>query len=487
MRTHTHSGDPAVTVGVKTIAAFFALIALAGGHVRGDTAPAPVATVAVVGDSYAAGLGAEASHAWLHYTALELGWALSTVRAHPGAGYVNPGVGGPYEAALSANPLPATVDQVIVQGGFNDIAYEPAQVAAAVGRTLALIRAQAPAATITVIGTFDPGPGNFAARYPNLRGTGPLIQQAVAAAGGRYVDGAPIRYQVDADRVHPTPTGHVQIGHAVAAAIRSAAPHTVGQVSGRLTSRAAAVIGVSRVGLYGARYFYLASTEGGRIGRVTEVAFGDAADIPTLLPNAAGECTPAVYRPSTGTLYAATSTTDSGDQVDVIPFGSPGDQPVQNASHATPSGRTVFIHRPSQGTFFERVPGVDGVPDVGSLVFGDRGDRGFLFSAVGSGTTLGVHRPATSTFYLAATGSTSVAPATSVVFGNPGDQGLVGAWGWSDVDGSDRVGVFRPGTAQWFLADTATPLTGGPAAPITAVTSFHFGNPGDTALACDPA
>ncbi|MBB3086127.1 SGNH/GDSL hydrolase family protein [Geodermatophilus sabuli] len=476
-----------MTVGAKTIAAFFALIALAGGHVRGDITPQPVASVAVIGDSYAAGFGAKASHAWQHYTALELGWTLATVRSHPGAGYVNPGVGGPYEAALAAQPLPSWVTQVVVQGGFNDIAHQPVDVAAAVSRTLALIRTQAPLATITVIGTFDPGPGVFAAEYPNLRGNQPLVRQAVEAAGARYVDGSQIRYELSADRVHPTPTGQLEIGYAIAAAIRQAAPDEVGRTTGRVDSSAAAVIGVSRVGLYGARYFYLASTQGGRIGRVTEVAFGDAADVPTLMPNAAGDCVPAVYRPSTGTLYAASTAVDGGGQVEAIPFGNPGDQLVQNAPRATPAGRTVFIHRPSQATFFERVPSADGAPDVGALVFGDRGDRGLVFSAAGHGTTLAVHRPTNSTFYLADPGSSSVAPVTSVPFGDPGDQGLVGAWGWSDTDGSDRLGVFRPATAQWFLANTPTPLTGGPGLPITSVTTFHFGNPGDTALACDPA
>ena len=62
--------------------------------------------------------------------------------------------------------------------------------------------------------------------------------------------------------------------------------------TGTLNSRAAAVIGVSRVGAYGARYFYLASTEGGRLGPVTEVAFGDAGDVPTLLTGVATAAAP---------------------------------------------------------------------------------------------------------------------------------------------------------------------------------------------------
>ena len=472
----------------STVGGLLALVSLAGGHLRGPVAPEPVVSVAVVGDSYAAGIGADSAHAWERYTALDLGWTIEAVRAYPGSGYVNPGElgAGAYETALAADPLPATVRQVIVQGGFNDIAYDPAQVGAAVSRTLALVHAQAPQAAVTVIGTFDPGPGTFTAEYPNLRGNGPIVQRAAEAAGARYVDGLPFRYEVTPDRVHPSPTGHTQLGHAAAAAILSDPAQPVGTRRGGLASQAAATIGVSRIGAYGARWFHLASTAGGGLGPVTEMAFGDPGDIPTLLPNAAGDCLPAVYRPSTGTLYAATSTAP-GAPVDAIPFGDPGDQPVLNAAYATPAGRSVFIRRPATGTFYERVPGTAGQVDTGALAFGDPADRGLMFSAAGAGSTLGVYRPGTSTFHLAAPGSTSVVPVTTVPFGDPGDQGLVGAWGFSAADGSDHVGVFRPSTGQWFLADTPTPPTGGPAAPITSVTSFHFGDPGDTALACDPS
>ena len=472
-------------IGTNTIAAFFALLALAGGHLRGPTAPEPVVSAAVLGDSYAAGYGADAAHAWEVYTARELGWSLDAVRAYPGAGYVNPGPSAPYEVSLAANPLPSTVTQVIVQGGFNDIAFSSQEVGAAVSRTLALVRAQAPQASITVIGTFDPGPGTFTARYPNLYGNGPAIRQAAEAAGARYVDGFPFRYQVTADGVHPSATGHAQLGSAIAGAIDGIAPQTVSTRRAPLATTAASVIGVSRIGQYGARYFYLASTEGGRLGPVTEMAFGDAGDIPTLLPNAAGECTPAVYRPSTGTLYAATSTAP-GAPVEAIPFGDPGDHPVLNAAHGTPSGRSVLIRRSATGTFYQRVVGSDGQVDTAALTFGDRADRGLLFTAASAGSILGVYRPGNSTFYLATPGGASVAGVTTVPFGDPGDQGLVGAWGWSNTDGSDHVGVFRPSTGEWFLADIPTRLTGGAAAPITSVTSFTFGDPGDTALTCDP-
>ncbi len=476
-------GIRAVLIGAKTIAAFLALIVLGGGQMRGEVAPAPVsASVAVLGDSYAAGAGAKSTHAWEHYTALELGWYLETVRGYPGAGYVNPGGIAPYETMLALDPLPATVSQVIVQGGFNDIAFDPAQVGAAVSRTLALIHQQAPLADVTVVGLFDPGPGNFTDRYPTMPATAAAIQQAVLAAGDRFVDGFAIPYEVGPDRAHPTATGHADLGHAIAGAIRAAVPAEVGRKAGTLTSRAAAVIGVSRVGAYGARYFYTASTRGGRLGAVTEVAFGEAGDVPGLVPDAEGGCAPAVYRPSTGTVHVGSA----GGAVEDIPVdGGRGDQLVQNGSSATPGGRAVILWDPVRGRFVGRVPGPEDAVR-GTLGLGQRGDRCFVYSVAGAGTTLGVYRPENSTFLIADPSAQTPGDVTSVPFGSPGDQGLVGAWGWSNVDGSDRVGVFRPSTAEWFLAGVRTPLGEAAAFPITAAASFSFGNPGDTALACNP-
>jgi lysophospholipase L1-like esterase len=289
-----------VIIGAKTVAVFLALVSLAGGHLRGPSVPPQAISAAVIGDSYTAAFGTDPEHSWQQYAALDLGWRLDAVRGYPGAGYVNPGTGGPYEAGLAAAPLPATVDQVLVEGGFNDIAYGPEEVAAALTRTLALVRAQAPQAEITVIGTFDPGPGTFSDDYPNLHGNAPVVQRAVEAAGARYVDGFQFDYEVGLDGVHPSPTGHAELGHGIASAIRYLAPHAAGARPTTVTSRRAAVIGVSRVDAYGARWFFLASTEGGALGPARRVAFGEAGDVPTLLPNAAGECVPAVYRPSTG-------------------------------------------------------------------------------------------------------------------------------------------------------------------------------------------
>src|SRR4051794_39990481 len=172
-------GDDAVLIGAKTISAFLALIALAGGQLRGESQPTPTgASVAVIGDSYAAGVGAGSAHGWEYYTALDLGWFLETIRATPGAGYVNPGAAFPYEVALQVNPIPATTSQVIVQGGFNDMAYQPEEVGAAASRTLALIHEQAPLATVTVVGPFDPSPDTFVGRYPNMHANAAAIRQA---------------------------------------------------------------------------------------------------------------------------------------------------------------------------------------------------------------------------------------------------------------------------------------------------------------------
>ena len=275
---------------------------------------------------------------WERYTALDLGWSLDTIRATPGAGYANPGAGLPYEVALQVDPIPATTTQVIVQGGFNDMAYQPGDVGGAASRTLALIHEQAPLATVTVVGPFDPSPGTFVGRYPNMQANAAAIQQATEAAGDRFVDGFSFQYKVGPDRAHPSPTGHADLGHAIADAIRLEQPSAAGDWTGTLNSRAAAVIGVSRVGAFGSRYFYVASTEGGRLGQITEIAFGEAGDVPTLLPDGNGRCLPAVYRPSTGTLYAASDLVDGGGQLEATPVGGTGYQLVQNGSSATPGG-----------------------------------------------------------------------------------------------------------------------------------------------------
>lgn len=472
-------------IGTKTIFAFFALLALAGGQLRGEIAPSQTGTsLAVVGDSYAAGVGARSTHAWQHYAALDLGWSLDAVRAFPGAGYLNPGVRQPFDIELLLDPLPVSTRQVIVQGGFNDLAYDAEQVGAAVTRTLALIHEQAPKASVTVVGVFDPGPGNYADQFPNMAAHAAAIQQATEAAGDRFVDGLGFRYEVGRDRSHPTPTGHAELGHAIAEEIRSTVTSTVGPWTGRLTSHGSAVIGVSRVEASGVRYFYLASTDGGQPGPVTAVAFGAADDVPLLLTTATGECAPAVYRPATGTLHAASSVVDGGGDVDVL---SVGDPVVQNGVTHVPTGLAVVTRGAEQSQFVAHVPGPDGTIDTATLSFGQPGDHGFLFAAAGSGATLGVYRPDLGIFYLADPREPAMRPVTVVPFGVPGDQGLVGAWGSSNVEGSDKVGVFRPSTAQWFLSDTLVPLPGRPAVSTGAVTSFSFGQPGDTALACDPA
>jgi len=407
------------------------------------------------------------------------------VRAYPGGGFINAGSSSPYAAGLTAWPLPPDVQHVIVQGGFNDASQRPADVGIAAATTLALVRQQAPLASITVVGPVDPG-GTFSKRFPNLRANAVAIEQAARAAGARYVDGFGLAFEVGPDKSHPTPTGHGQIGSAVARAIGATVVPPVGAAGRALVSQRPSVIGVSRVGPFGARWFHLAQTRTGGIGPVTSVAFGEAGDLPTLLPDESGGCVPAVYRPSTGVLHVASALVDGGGAVTAIGFGTKGDQLVQNAPYGTPGGRAAFLRRPSTSTFHERVVDAAGTVVTAGLVLGERDDRGLVFNDARFGTTLGVYRPRSSTFLLAAPGTAPGVGVTSVAFGAPGDQGVVGAWGGLSADGSDHVGVFRARESRWILAGTPTPPTGGQAAPITSVTSFHFGDPGDTALACDP-
>lgn len=174
-------------------------------------------TVAVVGDSFTAGMGSACgcqSQAWFQTTASDLGWQVGNVVADPGAGFQNPGVYGTLTQAVTAHPIPSWTSFVIVQGGLDDTLLNPATEAAAVAQTLAVIRAQAPNATILVVGAFFPFPDHLdsANQIPVARAIG-----AWSAIGStRYTAGVMCSFPVGADGVHPTTAGHKAIGDWVA-------------------------------------------------------------------------------------------------------------------------------------------------------------------------------------------------------------------------------------------------------------------------------
>lgn len=183
--------------------------------------------MAVVGDSYTAGFGASTqpnqwnyAGAWWNCTAAELGWQVGPVHATPGGGYQQPGDFGTFADVLRAHPLPADTDWVIVQGGLNDSnGPDPAKQQAAVADVAGLIRKQAPAAGIVLVGMFNPFPNTVST--PTMLPMARVIGRAAESAGVRYMAGFLLEFAVSPDKVHPTAAGHTQIGHWVARRLRT--------------------------------------------------------------------------------------------------------------------------------------------------------------------------------------------------------------------------------------------------------------------------
>jgi lysophospholipase L1-like esterase len=210
-----------------------AVLLLLGGCAAGASADDGAATptvattsMLVIGDSYAAGLGADSpstSFAW--ETGSLLGWT-TTVDGVSGTGYVNPGASGQTYAERLAllSDEAVDVDVIVVEGGLNDRPYGAEEVTAAATSFLQTLRARAPEATIVVVGAPDPVPSLAAASVT----VNAEIAAAAALTGVTFID--PVaegwiteanagRY-VSVDQLHPDQAGHDHIADLLAADLR---------------------------------------------------------------------------------------------------------------------------------------------------------------------------------------------------------------------------------------------------------------------------
>ena len=116
-----------------------------------------VPTVAIVGASFTAGVGAEdPAGSWAVLLARQLHWN-AFVYGVPGAGYVHPGLGrkGPVAAEVARVHLGALRPSlIIVQAGHDDMSVPPDLERVRVEQTVAMIRAQAPGAQIALVTVF---------------------------------------------------------------------------------------------------------------------------------------------------------------------------------------------------------------------------------------------------------------------------------------------------------------------------------------------
>ncbi|HEX4258185.1 MAG TPA: SGNH/GDSL hydrolase family protein [Streptosporangiaceae bacterium] len=178
--------------------------------------------LAVVGASFAAGVGAGTpDHAWPEDLARTMHWRLA-LQADPGAGYVNPGSRhrGPF-AKLASHLHLARIDPdtIIIQGGHDDIGRPLPLIRARVERLIATIRREAPHARLAVLTVFArgrPTPATVA------------TDQAIVAAA-RHADPAVLVFDPIAshwqfprigDHLHPTPAGHEWIARKLAGGLR---------------------------------------------------------------------------------------------------------------------------------------------------------------------------------------------------------------------------------------------------------------------------
>ncbi|MGH7770599.1 MAG: InlB B-repeat-containing protein [Candidatus Binatia bacterium] len=137
-------------------------------------------------------------------------------------------------------------------------------------------------------------------------------------------------------------------------------------------------------------------------------------------------------------------------------YGQPGDLPVVGKWTKNGPIRIGFF-RPSTRRWYLDLNGngdVDGCKkgDRCTRVFGKEGDLPVVGDWNGKGRTkIGVYRPSTGHWILD-NGNGTVNKCgqdrCAISFGLPGDLPVAGDW---DGSGTDKIGVFRPTTGEWFL------------------------------------
>jgi acyl-CoA thioesterase-1 len=177
-----------------------------------------VPTVAIVGASFTAGVGAEdPAGAWAVLLARQLHWN-AFVYGVPGAGYVHPGLGrkGPVSAEVTRVHLGALQPSlIIVQAGHDDMSVPPDLERLRVEQTVAMIRAQAPWAQIALVTV-------FAGRKhtPALYRIDEAIVAGAFAADPDVIIMDPLaegwQFPRARDGLHPSPQGDTWIANKVA-------------------------------------------------------------------------------------------------------------------------------------------------------------------------------------------------------------------------------------------------------------------------------
>jgi acyl-CoA thioesterase-1 len=219
----------AVTVGMAVTRPSSAAVVPAGRHVptavvAAQARPAGAEPVlAVVGASFAAGVGAAGPHGgWPYLLGRAEGWRV-VVSADPGAGFLNPGAHhlGPFSHLLGRLDLARlNPSMVIVQGGYNDVGRSPVAVTAQVASLFGSLRREAPHARLGLVSVFSVGAGPTRAAIAMDR---TIVGAARAADRGILVfDPLGERWVFPRirDGLHPSPAGHAWIAARLAQDLR---------------------------------------------------------------------------------------------------------------------------------------------------------------------------------------------------------------------------------------------------------------------------
>jgi lysophospholipase L1-like esterase len=190
----------------------------AGGHVR----------ALFFGDSLMNGTGARPTRPVMaRIAARQLGWDV-TVNAFGGTGYTTGGSRGrPYLDRLSRPGVLSTpYDVVLIEGGTNDKAADPATMRARTTATVSYVRSRLPTAKIVLMGAYNP-PGR---RYDARRVTIDAVIRSVAIEqslpyfspiSGHWTKGQGRRFLCP-DGLHPSTYGYGVMGARLARALRAA-------------------------------------------------------------------------------------------------------------------------------------------------------------------------------------------------------------------------------------------------------------------------
>jgi subtilisin-like proprotein convertase family protein len=182
---------------------------------------------------------------------------------------------------------------------------------------------------------------------------------------------------------------------------------------------------------------YIIDDQGGDTGALTggwELALTAVSGVTSDF-NGNGATEPAVYRPSTGTWFAAGQAP--------VQWGLPGDVIVAGDYNGDgTSDRAVY--RPSNGTWY--------IQSQGEVQWGLPGDIPVPGDYDGEGITHpAVWRPSNGKWYLK--------NGNQFTFGLPGDIPVPGDY---NSDGATDIAVYRPSTGTWFVLDQATTQWGLP-------------------------